>query len=130
MELNVNPNLIYQIARKARLCQAQELINFPEFSQDTSEEDNWSDTLDEQSNDYTYQDVVYTINVLDPNQQALLVAIMYLGRGDYDVSEWSEAVHEAQDIWTNKTGEYLLSRPLVADYLEEGLSKLGCPPDD
>lgn len=50
---------------------------------------------------------------------------MWLGRGDYDAEEWSNAVKDASDRWTSRTADYLISTPLVADYLGEGLALLG-----
>jgi Protein of unknown function (DUF3775) len=50
---------------------------------------------------------------------------MWLGRGEFDVSEWEAAMNEARERWTHRTAEYLTGTPLVADYLLEGLSLLG-----
>ena len=49
---------------------------------------------------------------------------MWIGRGDFDASEWDDALQQARDMWTSHTAEYLLARPLVADFLEEGLVSL------
>lgn len=65
------------------------------------------------------------IDDLEPDQQQALVALMWLGRGDYTIEEWSEALEEARTSWTLHTADYLLSTPLLADYLEEGLSMHG-----
>jgi len=62
---------------------------------------------------------------LEPDQLLELVALMWLGRGDYDAEQWDEACSAAQDRKTQRTAEYLISTPLVADYLEEGLDLLG-----
>ena len=58
-------------------------------------------------------------------QQVTLVALMWVGRGDYAVEEWDSAIENAQDSWNERTAEYLLGTPLVADYLSEGLDGLG-----
>jgi hypothetical protein len=52
---------------------------------------------------------------------------MWLGRGDFLLSEWYEAVVTATDSMTDITdpAAYLLSHPLVADYLLEGLIQHG-----
>ena len=41
-----------------------------------------------------------------------------------DVEELEEAITTARDEAVNKTSDYLLGIPLLADYLEEGLEKL------
>jgi len=46
---------------------------------------------------------------------------MWLGRGDYDIEEWDTAVEDATDEYAERTVEYLLAHPMVADDLEEGL---------
>ena len=50
-----------------------------------------------------------------------MVALMWVGRGDFAAEEWDSARAEAADRWTPRTAEYLLGTPLVADYLSEGL---------
>jgi len=62
-----------------------------------------------------------TVDDLEPDQQAELVALMWVGRGDYDVEEWAAAVEEARDTITDNLAEYLMSHPMLADYLTEGL---------
>jgi len=48
-----------------------------------------------------------------------------MGRGDYDLEEWEDAVQDALEARTDRTWEYLLAHPLVADYLEKGLIQQG-----
>jgi hypothetical protein len=50
---------------------------------------------------------------------------MWLGRGDYSEEQWDAACSEAKSGWTPRTAEYLMAKPLVADYLTEGLFLLG-----
>lgn len=68
---------------------------------------------------------VSIINNLRPDQQVTLVTLMYLGREDFDVSEWDNAFELASQELTDHTGQYLLSRPLVADDIENALNLLG-----
>ncbi|WP_051546169.1 DUF3775 domain-containing protein [Legionella lansingensis] len=72
-----------------------------------------------------YQSMLNTINNLPPDQQATLVALMYLGHGDFKKSEWSEAFGVAQDQLTTHIGQYLLSQPNVVNCIENGLRILG-----
>ena len=68
-----------------------------------------------------YQEFTEMINDLEPDQQWSLVALMWVGRGDYDLEEWDEALKFAEETWTDHTAEYLVGTPLLADYLAEGL---------
>jgi hypothetical protein len=51
------------------------------------------------------------------------VALMWIGRGDFEIDEWDDALERAQDSWNARTAEYLIGTPLVADYLAEGLDQ-------
>ncbi|NNU81943.1 DUF3775 domain-containing protein [Halovulum dunhuangense] len=64
------------------------------------------------------------IDGLDDEQQAELVALMWVGRGDFDAEDWAEAVALAGERHSGVTAEYLMSHPLVADYWAEGLERL------
>jgi hypothetical protein len=91
-----------------------------------SPSDDWArQILADHAGDPTYQEIKTTIDDLEPDQQVTLVALMWLGRGDYSSDEWEVAVETAQDSWNERTAEYLLGTPLLADYLSEGLDELG-----
>ena len=59
---------------------------------------------------------------LEPDQQIELVALMWLGRGDYDIAGWEQAKRDAAAEYNGRTASYLIGTPLLADYLEEGLA--------
>ena len=46
-----------------------------------------------------------------------------LGRGDFNLGEWTEARQAAADIGRERTPRYVSEIPLVSDYLEDGLSQ-------
>ena len=77
--------------------------------------------------DPIYAEAKRVIDELNEEAQVELVALTWLGRGDYTGSdEWQEALDEAANRHAEiNTAEYLLGNPLLADYLEEGLSQLG-----
>jgi hypothetical protein len=81
--------------------------------------------------DILFLELKDTIDNLDPELQANLVALMWLGRGEYDAGDWNSVLEEAKAGWTPRTAEYLLETPLAADYLAEGLAMLGhdCDPE-
>ena len=65
------------------------------------------------------------IDELTEDEQADVIALMWLGRGDGEVSEWHELREEAAHLHNKKATAYLLAKPLLADYLTEGLATLG-----
>jgi hypothetical protein len=64
------------------------------------------------------------------DEQVALVALMWVGRGTYDAEDWEEAVDTARSERVNKTENYLLGVPMLSDYLEEGLEKMGVSVED
>ncbi len=62
---------------------------------------------------------------MNEDEKASLVAIMWIGRDTFDADEWDEALQTARQEATTPTEDYLLGVPLLADYLEAGLEKLG-----
>ena len=122
--IDVNPDTVCFIIEKAREFHAKEQVSIPEVP--TSPADDWAlQVLADHLDDFSYQELRATINDLEPDQQICLVALMWLGRGDFDLEEWDDALEQARDAYNGRTAEYLISTPLVADYLEEGLNTHG-----
>lgn len=65
------------------------------------------------------------IESLNVDQKAELIALMWLGRDDFEVEEWEAAVTRARELDSRHTAAYLTGTPLLGDYLEEGLAQLG-----
>jgi hypothetical protein len=65
------------------------------------------------------------VRELDERQQAELVALLWLGRGDVEVDEWEDTVRMARGRRDMPTEDYLLSQPLVAEHWAEGAGLLG-----
>ncbi|MFW5452066.1 DUF3775 domain-containing protein [Thioalkalivibrio sulfidiphilus] len=122
--LEMNPDIVCTIIERAREFHAKEEVVIPE--EPGSPADDWAlQVLADHADDLTYQDLKTQIDDLDPEQQVQLVALMWMGRGDYEADEWNTALAEAKDNWTPTTAEYLIATPLVADYLSEALDMLG-----
>jgi hypothetical protein len=98
----------------------------------------WNDTTDEGdaeedpaailedfADDPTAEELAGFIGALNDDEQAALVALAWVGRGTFEAEEFDEAIETARSERANATSKYLLGMPLLADYLEEGLEKLG-----
>ncbi len=70
------------------------------------------------------------IERMDEDEQAELVAIMWIGRGSFDADELDEAVRTAGQEATTPCADYLLGSPHLPDHLENGLDALGISPGD
>ena len=121
-ELNLNRDTVRFIIDAAREFHSREDVTFPEDGDD--EDDGlWQQMATDFSEDTYYQELRNTINDLEPDQQVSLVALMWVGRGDYSIDEWQEAIKFAEENWTRSTAEYLIGTSLLADYLEGGLEE-------
>lgn len=127
--LELNPEIVCFIIAKAHEFHTKETVVIPE--EPDSYSDDWAlQVLADHEDDLTYQEIKATVEDLEPDQQETLVALMWLGRGDYDVEEWDAALAAAHEGHNERTTEYLVATPLVADYLQEGLSLLGYDCDE
>lgn len=77
-----------------------------------------------------YEELKEYIGNLNDDEQVELVALTWVGRGTYTADDWDEAVEIARDEHAKNAARYLLSQPLLADELEEGLSELGLSCED
>jgi Protein of unknown function (DUF3775) len=84
-----------------------------------------ADILEDKSGDGTREELAGAIRALNDDEQVELVALAWIGRGTYDLSEWPEALQVARDEHGKKPATYLLGLPMLGDYLEEGLAAFG-----
>lgn len=89
-----------------------------------SDDAEW-DVLEEGDENTVYQELVDVLNSLSDAERIELLALTWLGRGDYGKEDWREALKEARRVHDEKVTDYLIGTPLLADYLGEGLSQLG-----
>ncbi len=81
--------------------------------------------LTEEAYETVRSEISAYIDAMDVDEQCELVALAWVGRGDYTRSEWPAAVAAARERHTGSTSEYLLGIPLLASFLENGLEELG-----
>lgn len=86
--------------------------------------------LEDLAHDVTGRELKGFINALNVDEQSHLVALAWIGRGTYDPEELAEAVETARGQRSSCTARYLLGMPLLADYLEEGLERMGYSVED
>jgi hypothetical protein len=77
--------------------------------------------LADHSGDYTLAELTDCIGEMSQRQRAELIALMWVGRGDYPIDDWEQAVDDAIGDHSVRAAAYLLSHPMVSDDLEEGL---------
>ena len=85
-------------------------------------DDGQTDVLTDKQDDPAREELLGAIRGLNDDERIKLVALAWLGRGTYDIDEWKEAIATAKSEHSRRAGEYLLSLPLLGDYLEDGLA--------
>ena len=126
--LEIAPEKVAHIIIKAREYDAKVAAQFP--NEGSGSEGEPEDILEAMPDDTTRPELVAFIDGLNDDEQAHLVALTWVGRGTFEPEEFDEAVETARNEKIVSTAEYLLGSPLLADYLEEGLEKLGYPVED
>lgn len=81
--------------------------------------------LEDQPDDPVVEELTSFIDSLSEDEQIDLVALTWLGRGDYTAAEWAAVRSDAAAAHNDRTSGYLLGMPLLGDFLEEGLSMVG-----
>jgi hypothetical protein len=122
-ELDLNRDTVKAVIDKARQFHAKEQVTFPEQDPLSPAEDWAMQVLANHADDPVVQELEAAVDSLERDEQVRLVALMWLGRGDYSLEEWDEAVAQAGDEWNGRTADYLVGTPLVADYLSAGLEQ-------
>ena len=119
--LEINPEKVRQVIQEARIFDAKEEMSDPDSGSNASD-DGMADILEDSAEDASLDELKEFIRSLDVDEQVDLVALVWLGRGTYELSQWQEARAEAARAHNSRTAEYLTSLPKLGDYLEEGLS--------
>lgn len=122
--IDLNPESVRNIAACAREFQTEASME-PDESPEPSLDDAAFESPAQWHGDDRFIELKNAIEDLEPDQQRTLVALMWVGRGDYTVDDWEEALAYAGEADSVATADYLIATPLLADYLEEGLIQHG-----
>lgn len=122
--LQVNPDTVCRLIELAQSFHAREPVSIPD--EGSNSVDDWSQSMlsDHQDNS-SYAEFESIIKDLDPDHQYEIVALLWIGRGDYTLEEWEGVVQQAKDEWSPETASYLIDHPLLAEQLREGLEMHG-----
>jgi hypothetical protein len=58
---------------------------------------------------------------LNVEEQIDLLALIWLGRGDYDIADWDEALAEAEARIAARDPDYMIGDAALPEYLGDGL---------
>jgi hypothetical protein len=128
--LTISLEKLAYIVEKAREYDAEVPVDRDdEEGSDPADDDERQILLDTPDNP-TAQELREAIDALNVDEREELLALLWLGRGDYYAAGWSEALAQARDTASSTETDYLMGTPLLGDYLEEGVEVLGLSLED
>ena len=129
VELNLDPAIAEFIILKARAFD----VKLPPVEPDpgsNAADDGERGVLEDDPSDQTEQELRDAIEGLPDEAAIELVAVFWLGRGDFTAAEWPDALALANERARGDVAPYLMGEPSLGDFLEEGLTELGYTPQD
>jgi hypothetical protein len=124
--LEISPTKVGYVIVKARECAAKVAA----WDDGATSEHDAESILEAFSEDATLAELKEFIRDLNEDEQASLVALAWIGRGSFAPEEIDEAMATARSERTSRAEEYLIGMPLLPDYLEEALDRLGYSVED
>jgi hypothetical protein len=88
-------------------------------------DDGFREILEDYADDPVVVEMRQFLTDLNVEEYRNLLAVMWIGRGDFDAEGWDDALTEAEAVRTERGPDYLIGTPLLSDHLEEGLEELG-----
>lgn len=120
--MQISPEKVCFVIMKAREFDAKDFVT---DTGSNASDDDMVAVLEDHPDDPCYDEVTSFIDALSEDEQVDLVALAWLGRGDYTADDWQDVREDAQYAHNERTAGYLLGMLLLSDYLEEGLLLLG-----
>ncbi|HEY0413551.1 MAG TPA: DUF3775 domain-containing protein [Allosphingosinicella sp.] len=128
MELLTPLETLCRIIIRARENEAQVPAQDPD--EDADNVDDFDDesgagglsVLEDELNTGVEEELRATLDELADDQLAETLALAWVGRGTYDVSEWDDAFAEAGENDPESAIDELMDMPLLASHLEAGLA--------
>ena len=93
-DLSISTDYLAWLIVKTRGVQAKEAVSDPDSGSNPTD-DQMRDVLQDSSDDLSREEVREEIQGLDSRQQAELIALMWIGRGDAEPEEWEATVQLA-----------------------------------
>ncbi|HEX8216035.1 MAG TPA: DUF3775 domain-containing protein [Allosphingosinicella sp.] len=128
MELLTPLETLCRLIIRARELEAQVPAQDPDEAADNVDdiddegESQALSVLEDELNTGVEEEMRATLDDLADDQLAETLALAWVGRGTYDVSEWDDAYAEASDVDPESSIDELMDMPLLASYLEAGLA--------
>ena len=127
--LTLSPERAFFILMKAREFDEKVETSDPDSGSNAAD-DLAVDVLEDTPDDPTQAELIAAVNARNDDEQLDLVAMIWIGRGDFTLADWDEARASAADIGRARMPRYVTGIPMVSDYLDETLAQLGYSLED
>jgi hypothetical protein len=105
--LTISPENVCFIIVKAREFDVKD-GSVDEEPGSNAADDQMADVLEEHADDPVVEELTSFINAMNVDEQIDLVALAWLGRGDYSAADWTSVRRDAAEAHNNRTAAYLL----------------------
>ena len=128
VDLGISLETVATVVDHVRAIQVTEETDPAQLSEDENSE---AALLQENPDDMTEDSLREFVDGLNEDEQAALIALAWVGRGDYGPEEWEEAVRlAAERNEAGQAGNYLLGMDMAGDLLAEGVAAFGLSIED
>ncbi|HWA62734.1 MAG TPA: DUF3775 domain-containing protein [Caulobacteraceae bacterium] len=128
-DLAITPDEAFFILMKAREFDEKTPESDPDSGSDAVD-DGSVDVLEDRPDDAVEEELAGAVSALNDDALLDLIALIWIGRGDFTAAEWDDARAAARDIGRERAPRYVAGIPLVSDYLDDGLAQFGFALED
>ena len=128
-DLSISTEKLCFIIGKARQFDAKDVVTDPDDSSNPADDAILS-VLEDHRDDPVVQEIAAVIFAMSEDEQIDLVTLVWLGRGDGTLEDWTDLRAEAARAHNKRTASYLLGMPLLANHLEDALSQFSISCDE
>jgi hypothetical protein len=119
-------NTLAFIIEKAREFDVQVEVDDPASGSNPAD-DRQLAVLEDTVDNPAEAELAAALQALNEDQLAELLALLWVGRGDYDRASWPDAVRAARSARNKRIVRYLSGTPMLGDLIAEGLAEIGIP---
>lgn len=128
MDLEISLESLCRILQRAREYEAQVPADEADDGSNPTD-DGVMAVLDDETNDSVEEELRAAVEDLSEDEQRELVALILVGRGTYEVSEWQEAI-EMADEEAPDVASWMMDQPMIAALIDAGMAAVELSCDD
>ena len=125
----IDPEKVFFVITKLREFQVKEEGGPSAFAESddgsNAVDDGMREVLEDTPNDPVLPELRGFLRSLNVDELATLVALVYIGRGDFNPTDWDAAFAEAKQRDLRSSMRVLINTPLSADYLDDTMGVYG-----